>query len=530
MSPASRGRKNKKSKTQRTTKNTSAGSRGGLSVVGGECDCPECTADRDGEEQLADVDAGQLIDGLLTEAGELYADDDPMSAEALGATFVASGIDAEGFEEVLVEGFIPEFEARGSASALAMLLAVGSVTQGRGEQAALAAADRLVKAGVTPPAWASELDAAITVDDCRRVADAAGAASILMCSFHRAGRSHSVVMTVDHLDCEAASDIALLDPADLPQATKAMRDSGRIHGVEIAEESIDPAELRWQFENALDARAVHDKDGVPGLDDTSDGELDSEYPALAVLLRSRLKALPKPSKPKARHGDGQKPDTPNPAEMLAQLLRDGPGPFGGRMQSEPTAKLPPKRKKSSGPAPQYQLKVGLRGAKPPIWRRLVLPADVSLARLHTIIQVAFDWDGGHLHVFDTPFGQFGQPDTDLGHRSEKPVTLEQVAPAVKSKISYTYDFGDDWEHHIVVEKILDPDPARSLRCTGGRRASPPEDCGGIWGYTELVEAVADPRHPEHEDMLEWLGLDEPSSFDPAAFDAASVTEALSRVR
>ncbi len=179
----------------------------------------------------------------------------------------------------------------------------------------------------------------------------------------------------------------------------------------------------------------------------------------------------------------------------------------------------------------YQLKIGLRGTKPPIWRRLEVPADISLARLHTVIQVAFGWDDSHMHAFETPFGRFGVASAELGHRAEAPVTVEQVAPAAKSRLGYTYDFGDDWEHDIVVEKVLDrTDTVVYPRCTGGRRAAPPDDCGGIWGYDELVEILSDPDHPEHEERLEWLGLDDAAGFDPDRFDPDAVTRALSTLR
>jgi hypothetical protein len=169
----------------------------------------------------------------------------------------------------------------------------------------------------------------------------------------------------------------------------------------------------------------------------------------------------------------------------------------------------------------------LRIATPPIWRRLMVPADVNLARLHDIIQVAFQWDDSHLHVFETPYGRFGYADPDLGHRAESPVTLEQVAPRVKSRILYTYDFGDGWDHDIIVEKVLDRDSTLTIPlCIGGRRAAPPEDCGGIGGYYELVETITDPQHPEHERMLAWLGLDGPQEFDPEAFNVDEVNMAL----
>jgi hypothetical protein len=268
-----------------------------------------------------------------------------------------------------------------------------------------------------------------------------------------------------------------------------------------------------------------DEDGLP------------DYPAMAALMRARMNALPPPSKPAAPHGDeGDGHVGLTALQMLTQLAGNGGGPFGiggpilpGRRPA--VAELPAKRTKSDQLAPIYQIKVSLRGARPPIWRRLQVPADISLAQLHTVIQIAFDWYDSHLHVFETPYGEFGTANAQLGHRPEAPVTLEQVAPGLKSKVRYTYDFGDDWEHDIVVEKVLDhSETATYPRCTGGRRAAPPEDCGGVWGYANLVETLNDPADPEHEDMLEWLGLDDAADFDPDSFDAKAVTEALSAMR
>jgi hypothetical protein len=225
-------------------------------------------------------------------------------------------------------------------------------------------------------------------------------------------------------------------------------------------------------------------------------------------------------------------------QMLGQLAAGAarglgtrtPNAARGRKAVALPAAPPAKRKKSGRPAPVYQIKVGLRGSKPPIWRRLEVPADISLARLHTVIQIAFGWGDSHMHVYETPYGDFGTADADLGHRSDTRVTLEQVAPAVRSKLRYTYDFGDDWDHDILVEKVLDQNGTTPYpRCTGGRRAAPPDDCGGILGYTELVEVLSDPTDEEHKDRLEWLGLDDAAEFDPETFDAQAVTRALSRV-
>jgi hypothetical protein len=260
---------------------------------------------------------------------------------------------------------------------------------------------------------------------------------------------------------------------------------------------------------------------------------------LAVLVRVRLAALPQPRQPKGVVVSGHSVDGQDAMRILQQLAdmvarSGGPSAVGldvlGAGRARP-AKLPAKRKKAAGPAPVYQLKVSLRGAKPPIWRRLLVPADISLARLHDTILAAFGWHGGHMHVFETAYGDFGRADRELGHRADGSVTLEQVAPVVKDKIRYTYDFGDDWVHDIVVEKVLDPDASMVYpRCIGGKRAAPPDDCGGIWGYEELVEVLADPAHPEHEERLQWLGLADASQFAPDAFDLEAVNSRLGALR
>jgi hypothetical protein len=316
----------------------------------------------------------------------------------------------------------------------------------------------------------------------------------------------------------------LVAAADLPFVLEAIRASGRESGLDIKTEQLEPAELRWQIENALDARAVHDQDLGDDLAVEPPDEDDAPgYPVLAALLRARLDTLPAPDKPPAPHAGVA--DEPSLADLLS-LRRFAAVP--GRSRSGKPATLPPKRTKSAGPAPIYQLKVSLQGAKPPIWRRLEVPADLSLARLHHVMQIAFGWDDSHLHAFETPFGDFGTADAELGRRAERPVSLEQVAPDVNSRIRYVYDFGDDWQHDVVVEKVVDRDPAvRYPRCTGGRRAAPPDDCGGIWGYADLLEVLEDTEHPEHQERLEWLGLDDGADFAPERFDRDAVNRALS---
>jgi hypothetical protein len=185
------------------------------------------------------------------------------------------------------------------------------------------------------------------------------------------------------------------------------------------------------------------------------------------------------------------------------------------------------RKTESGKA--YQIKVTLLGTRPPIWRRLLVPADLTLEQLHPILQTAMGWTNSHLHEFRHGQTTYGRRDPwldDFGMndvRSEGSVRLSSVLGRAGAKIKYTYDFGDGWEHQIVVEKTLPIDPEDTYpRCLGGRRQCPPEDCGGIGGFYDLLGKLSDPNHEEYEEMLEWIG----GGFDPDAFSVDDVNEAL----
>ncbi|SDH62019.1 pRiA4b ORF-3-like protein [Actinokineospora alba] len=488
MSPVSRGRKRK---------NKGKGTRPAV-LWSGEpepCDCPACTT--------LELD-GPVLDSLIAGGADLFDAEDPIDAELFGAGMTAvGGADPVAFGEALVEGLIPDIEARSGAGAVALLAALGSVSDEPVTRAAWLAADRLIESGSPKPGWVDDLRAPVTATECW-VFEPGEGDTVLAALFRRAGRSHGVVIAVDEFDCGEASEIFLVDGEGIPRML-AMIES------EHSREPLDSAEFRWRVEAALDARAVHDEeDAAAGKEPVEINEDGPPYAVLAAIVRARMKALPAPDKPKPPHSEAD------------------PGPV---MPRPKPPKLLKKRTKAAGPAPVYQLKVGLRGAKPPIWRRLEVPADIPLPRLHQVIQIAFDWDDSHLHVFETPFGDFGNADPEVGHQSSRSVTLEQVAPGAGSKLGYLYDFGDAWDHEIVVEKVLEPGKAGTLpRCTGGRRAAPPEDCGGMWGYADLLEILADPTHADHADRIDWLGLDEAADFDAAAFSASEVNEGLSGLR
>jgi hypothetical protein len=194
---------------------------------------------------------------------------------------------------------------------------------------------------------------------------------------------------------------------------------------------------------------------------------------------------------------------------------------------------------------------------------MAVPSSIVLGELHEVIQIAMGWTNSHLHQFrlrdkglkpsaqemarrfqqdewdDEFLGRmrgeryfvakvtsWGDP-SDMEGEDEADFTLGELCPNVKSKLIYEYDFGDGWQHTIEVQKIIEPEPGVEYPvCLAGRKACPPEDCGGIWGYYELLETIADPNAGDHDDMVEWLG----SGFDPDAFDLEEVNAVLAEWR
>lgn len=180
----------------------------------------------------------------------------------------------------------------------------------------------------------------------------------------------------------------------------------------------------------------------------------------------------------------------------------------------------------------YQLKVTLKGTEPPIWRRLQAPAAIDLRELHLLFQVVMGWHNEHLYEFRVGrryFGEpepkswgvdgFGPPIQDAGK-----TRLLEIAPRAGSKFLYTYDMGDSWEHQVLVEKVIEADPGVHLpTCLAGERACPPEDCGGVWGYGDILAALGDPLPSASAELLESLG----DGFEPDKFDLAAVNAQLS---
>jgi hypothetical protein len=174
-----------------------------------------------------------------------------------------------------------------------------------------------------------------------------------------------------------------------------------------------------------------------------------------------------------------------------------------------------------------QLKITLRGSKPPIWRRVLVPDNITLGDLHLAIQIAMGWTDAHMHQFIDREGQcygVSNPDWDFeSMHDEDAVLIGKLFKKEKTSLRYEYDFGDGWEHAVTLEKILPFDRTQSLPvCLKAVGACPPEDVGGIYGYYRFLDAYTNPEHPEHEDFREWMGDD----FQPGNPDLAEINEDL----
>jgi hypothetical protein len=165
----------------------------------------------------------------------------------------------------------------------------------------------------------------------------------------------------------------------------------------------------------------------------------------------------------------------------------------------------------------FHMRVTLADVRPTVWRRIAVPGGYTLDRLHRVIQLAMGWQDCHLHSFDIGSVGYGVPDPDgmLEIRDELDFRLDAVA-GKDTRFTYTYDFGDWWEHEIVVEDVLGPElDERYPTCDDGEGDCPPEDVGGVYGYERFREAISDPAHPDHDATVEWFGQRSQSrEFDP----------------
>lgn len=179
----------------------------------------------------------------------------------------------------------------------------------------------------------------------------------------------------------------------------------------------------------------------------------------------------------------------------------------------------------------YEIKIMLMNLDPVVWRQVLVPRDITLGKLHAVIQVAMGWEDDHLHEFVIGRKRYGRRVADSFGFDDAPldediVRLNGVAKP-KTKFAYQYDFGDGWDHEIRIEREVESDTGkRKARCVAGEHACPPEDCGGVYGYANMLAILDDPQHEEYDETREWLG----DEFDPLEFDLKTVERKLSSLK
>jgi len=187
----------------------------------------------------------------------------------------------------------------------------------------------------------------------------------------------------------------------------------------------------------------------------------------------------------------------------------------------------------------YYLRITLKDSKPPIWRDILVPSDLTLDALHYVIQATMGWENSHLHQFIAEKVLYTDEDTHTNNRddygldvddssnnhdrNEKQYTVSQLLTKETVSMVYEYDLGDSWMHHIELKKILPADVyAHQPRCIKGEQACPPEGCGGIWGYADMLESIQNAKNTNSDDELTWFG----EGFNPNHFDIEEVNKVL----
>jgi len=429
----------------------------------------------------------------------------PLDAELCAVEFLVMFDEAIGDLELAecVTHLIEEATATGSPQALAMCRALAHLGPPKIKATANRAANTLASAGVKDRPWVHSLGMAEFVD-AYGYSDDDGSQQTIALEFRYNKSKHVLVVLIDHELGGGIKDCFLSDD------TVRMLDEMRIEALRNRLRLVVHTP-----ENA--ARIVHS--ALAQRPCPVEPEQREDLGIYLPLLRERMRTMPKPDRLVLQPASADAWESPI-------AVSDFTG-SGGR--------TPPAGRSRGGRASVpvvHRIKVTITGSTPPIWRRLEVPSAISLVGLHEILQTVFEWDGGHLWLFEAGTNTFGVGDLGMPTKDARRVTLGQAAPRKGFTFSYIYDFGDDWRHKIQVEDIGAVEPGVTYpRCLTGRRAAPPEDCGGVWGYAELIEILADPAHPEYEDRLEWLGLEPDSAdeFDPAEFSTDDVNEMLAQL-
>ena len=479
------------------------------------------------------LDPADLAGALLADLAEIADQQDPFEFEMMVSSFCGILDMAQAAALVgslppdVVPRLVAQFEARRDGLSLAVLASLALLAEGEAGAAAARGAARMWRAGILPPDWFDELDRALHVEECLRVRRELDGDLLYLISFRRAARRHAFAIVVrafaagnpheEHGPAEAIAPLpAEVMPDQLADIVGELIPHDELDTVTI--ETIEPVEARRLLEIAVRTRAIQDA----RLDlDARFAQWDEAatpnvlgappYPTMIAALRNRLDALPPPPRALLTADPWEGGDADGLEYDFDVVFPEFPAAFGAGVfvadythhddpapSPEPPARdiaritPPPRRDELDGPAPVYRLRIDLKGAKPPIWRRVEVPGDLTLSALHDVIQTVFEWEGYHLHVFETGYGDFGDGDVDLGHGLDSEVTVEQILAGPGAKLTYVYDYGDYWEHVVRVERTYEADPdVHYPRCTGGRRAAPPEDCGGLWEYQQSLRDHGD---------------------------------------
>jgi yecA family protein len=338
----------------------------------------------------------------------------------------------------------------------------------------------------------------------------------------------------------------LWDPEEFPELSDRKKEE-LYHSMMTIQGLVDPVEVMDYFEDMPEELFQETFSGI-------DSELNDREIQIQVFLMASLPLAIETFQEHARNVGKirskrvTKSEAPIPIRSVKTAITASCSCNGGRKgkkcdgcdddkQSDPSSdksskksnvikvEFPRHGKNQAVSSTVYQLKVELQGAKPPIWRRILVPGNITLEKLHNVIQICMGWNDLHLHQFLIDRTCYSLPDdNDLWQTSrpknEAKYTLQDLRDKIQPRFQYIYDFGDDWIHQITVEKVLplkDGDPCPVL--ITGRRTCPPEDVGGIYGYMHLLEVLSDPEDEEYEEMTDWLDMD---FFDPAQFDKEDI--------
>ncbi len=266
------------------------------------------------------------------------------------------------------------------------------------------------------------------------------------------------------------------------------------------------------------------QESIDGLKDLVASEQEFTYGVRRMFnpLKINLLAMISETEDDLEFGDYRGED-----DFVDALFSDSEKPKENNLLQFPT----PEKSSGTSSNETYTLKLSLKGSKPPIWRRVEVPSNISLVQVHTVIQACMDWDDCHLHSFRKGKLNYaipsGEPFLDMHSDDERTFSLSNILFEEKKKILYTYDFGDNWEVTITLEHIT-LFPIETPRCIKGKRLAPPEDCGGMYSYEELRCILADKTDPEFEEMIEraeYFGLlDDNSALITDKFSDSNIEE------